>query len=321
MLSTDPTPRRALERERQRRQRRVIGGGLLVVAVLGFLVAVYVSGRGNSFSSALTTPAAVTLVSDGRVVERLDAEDARRLAHGSGTLPLDPRRTVRRGKATLTVELDRALLRRQLASASAGDAISVSERVVEARIETPITKQIYRNNCETAALSMLLASIGVEKDQVQLQDEIARAEPLDPKTTADGEMVWGDPTQGFVGRPPGGGPAGGFGVFEQPVMELASRWAEPVNLTEKPAEAIYRRLQRGHAVMTWIGLSDGPYETWQTPEGREVTVNFGEHTVVLTGIKGDQLFVNDPLDGLTKTWTKAEFEAKWALLGRRAISL
>jgi uncharacterized protein YvpB len=52
-----------------------------------------------------------------------------------------------------------------------------------------------------------------------------------------------------------------------------------------------------------------------------VTVNFGEHTVLLTGIAGDRIFVNDPLDGLKKVWTRAQFEAQWKLLGRRAISL
>jgi uncharacterized protein YvpB len=199
--------------------------------------------------------------------------------------------------------------------------ITVPSRVVSSRVATPIVQQIYRNNCETAALSMLLASVGVERDQRVLQDKIAAAEPLDPETNADGQMVWGDPNLGFVGRPPGGGPAGGFGVFERPVIELAERWAEPINLTDREPEAVYRRLRKGRAVMTWIGLSDGPYERWVSPAGNEVTVNFGEHTVVLTGIDGDRLYVNDPIDGLKKVWTKEEFEAKWDLLDRRAISL
>lgn len=53
----------------------------------------------------------------------------------------------------------------------------------------------------------------------------------------------------------------------------------------------------------------------------ETVARSAEHTVVLTGVEGDRLYVNDPLDGLRKVWTKAEFEAKWELLDRRAISL
>jgi len=73
--------------------------------------------------------------------------------------------------------------------------------------------------------------------------------------------------------------------------------------------------------MTWIGLSDGPYVQWRTREGRRVTGNFGEHTVVLTGLRGNRLAVNDPLDGRRKTWTKDKFELMWRRLGRRALSL
>ena len=35
---------------------------------------------------------------------------------------------------------------------------------------------------------------------------------------------------------------------------------------------------------------------------------------------GDRLLVNDPLSGEQQLWSKEEFEAKWSLLGRRAIS-
>lgn len=73
--------------------------------------------------------------------------------------------------------------------------------------------------------------------------------------------------------------------------------------------------------MTWVGLSDGPYESWVDERGERVGVNYGEHTVVLVGVRGDQVLVNDPLDGRFERWSKQRFEAMWKLLDRRAVSL
>lgn len=322
----ESTPTRIRDRktariERNRRIARVLGVATLIGVVA---LALYLLGGEDEHpaeGAIAATPGKVTLVSDRQVVARISPKRAARIGEDQGAAPLAPRRSVERGNSIRVFAIEEVSLRRRLAGAEAGELVSVPERVVSARVETPLVQQIYRNNCETAALSMLLGSAGIEVDQRRLQDRIATAEPLDPKTNDDGEMIWGDPNGGFVGRPPGGGPAGGFGVFEPPVLELASRWADPVDLTGRSAEAVYRRLRAGRAVMTWIGLSDGPYETWLSPEGTEITVNFGEHTVVLTGIEGDRLSVNDPLDGMRKTWTKQEFEAKWALLEQRAISI
>ncbi len=73
--------------------------------------------------------------------------------------------------------------------------------------------------------------------------------------------------------------------------------------------------------MAWIGLSAGPYRTWPTPTGGRVIGNFGEHTVVLTGLRGDTIELNDPLVGERTTWTKRDFERMWRRLDRRALSV
>lgn len=185
----------------------------------------------------------------------------------------------------------------------------------------PIVKQVFRNNCETAALSMLLTWDRVQVDQLKLQREIVRNGPLDPYTSAAGVRVWGDPDKGFVGRAEGGGVAGGYGVYQGPVRRLAARYgARLVDLSRQPVAKIYARLARGVPVMVWIGLSEGPYGRWVTPAGKQISANFGEHTVVLTAVRGDSLNVNDPLIGKRTIWTKADFETMWSRLGRRAIS-
>lgn len=306
----------------RRSQLRLI---VVLALVAGGLAAVVVAADSNDrIADPLERSGRVTLVAGDEVLAAIKPERAARIAQGAGKIPIALTERVERGPVTRTVAISADELRRRLTEATAGEpeqaVVEVPRRTVASRIDAPIVQQAYRNNCETAALSMLLATVGIDQDQLRLQELIAKAEPLDP--AGDGEqMIWGDPNEGFVGRVDGGGPAGGFGVFDQPIAALAGRWSEPLNLTAERPAAIYRRLLAGHAVMVWIGLSDGPYQTWRSPTGDEVTVNFGEHTVVLTGIEGDRLFVNDPIDGLRKTWSKPEFEAMWELLDRRAVSV
>lgn len=187
----------------------------------------------------------------------------------------------------------------------------------------PVVRQRLRNNCETAALSMILAARGVRRDQLVLQSRIARSGPLDPVPDADGGLpTWGDPDRGFVGRPEGGGTWGGYGVYQGPVRRLAAReGVRLTNLSRVRPSVIYRRLAAGRPVLAWIGLSAGPYRRWRTPSGREIGVNLGEHTVVLTGLSGGGVALNDPLVGVKRVWTRTEFEWRWSLLGRRALGL
>lgn len=298
------------------RRRRI--SALLIVAALvtGVVVLALPSGESRSEDSS------VTLSIPGSSPVRLSQSRARLVASGRRALPVPSSRVVSRGAAEITYELDRDAALRQLARVvGTGGTVEIEERAVSVEIDAPIVKQVYTNNCETATLEMLLATRGVERDQLTLQDEIRRDGTLDPRTAPDGTRIWGNPSEGFVGRVEGGGVAGGFGVYPKPVIDLAARWIErPDNLSARSPEQIYERLLEGRAVFAWIGLSDGPYESWRGPRGETVTVNYGEHTVLLRGLSGDQLLVNDPLSGERQIWSKQEFEEKWDLLNRRAIS-
>lgn len=301
-----------------RTRRRVAVGLLTFVAALAFTVGVIAAAGPEGDASSPAGP--VELIgAEGSTLATLQTAEVTGFTRARTPLPIARRRTVEDGSATVTYRLDEAELRRRLMTAGAQN-VAVPERAVASRISTPVVQQQFQNNCETAALSMLLASRGRPRDQVSLQREVRQDGPLDPRTGAEGEMVWGDPEVGYVGRVDGGGTAGGFGVYEQPILALARRWTDPVDLSGQPASAIYDQLLEGRAVLAWIGLQDGPYETWSTPNGGEVTVNYGEHTVLLVGIQGDRLLVNDPLDGQRKWWTKEEFELMYERLDRRAIS-
>lgn len=230
----------------------------------------------------------------------------------------------RRGDALVTVSLDRARFVSELGRAlrEGGDAVSVGRRLGAASVRLPLVKQALRNNCETATLSMLLAARGLHVAQLELQRRLRRSGRLDPVFPAAGGLpIWGDPEVGFVGRPNGGGTSGGYGVYQAPIRALAARFGvELVDLTGRSSSAIYRRLLAGHPVMVWVGLSNGPYKMWRTPQGKLIRANLGEHTVVLTSIRGSSVTLNDPLSGQRASWTRAYFEQLWQRLGRRALS-
>lgn len=262
--------------------------------------------------------------------ERVLAEAPVAKLHGEKRLEswlsdLSSRRAARRGRARVSLRVDRDALeaRARRAIRVGGGTVRAPERTVAASVRLPIVEQALRNNCETAALSMLLAARDVRASQLRLQRDLARSGEPDPKLDAGGGLpTWGDPREGFVGRADGGGTSGGYGVYQDPVRALArTRGVALEDLSGAPPQAIYRRLLAGRPVMVWVGLSDGPFKSWRTPDGGTVTGNFGEHTVVLTGISGEGLSVNDPLDGERKTWTRERFETLWSRLGKRALAV
>jgi len=252
-------------------------------------------------------------------VTRLKTLPLRRLEQWVESVPA--RRRERRGFGLVTLATDREKLVRAVRRAldQGGGTVRLPERPVAAYARLPIVRQLLRNNCETAALSMLLASRAVRVNQLELQGQLPRSGPLDPEVTDQGER-WGDPRRGYVGRAEGGGTSGGYGVYEAPVRALAAENGVRLSdLSRRPVASIYESLLAGRPVMVWVGLSEGPYKTWTTPEGQSVTGNFGEHTVVLTGIRGQSISVNDPLVGERTTWTRPYFEELWDRLGRRAL--
>lgn len=218
-------------------------------------------------------------------------------------------------------------LRRREAAAAAlqlndgNGSIAVAAAPTAVSIDAPVIKQKLRNNCEATALQVLLQTAGSRVPQLELQEQLPKSGPLDPIVSSAG-LTWGDPDSGFVGRADGGGSAGGFGVYPGPVQRLAAKQGVALeDLTGRPARSIYSKLLSGRAVMVWVGLGDGPYSSWRSPTGRQITVNLNEHTVVLNGLdKNGQLLVVNPLTGRAEIWSKDKFEAMWQLLGRRALS-
>ena len=235
---------------------------------------------------------------------------------------LPARTVVRKGAATIVYRYEvQGTLRRARALGPAGGSVRAVRTPVSSRIALPVLGQRLRNDCEVTALQIAMAGEGVRATQERLQSQLDTSGPLDPVDGPSGR-VWGDPDEGFVGRPDGGGTAGGFGVYPAPLRKLAKRYRVDMDdVTGASPSGIYARVLSGRPVIAWVGLSDGPYATWSSPEGRRVDVNFGEHTVVLAGIGADSsIRVVNPLQGTLESWSPSKFERMWALLGRRALA-
>jgi uncharacterized protein YvpB len=312
--------RRIAARRRTVLRRRTFA--LAALAGLAGIAALLLLGGGAP--SRRGQPGFLTLSLDGRTLARRPVADLRGRGAIAALLASVPAgRTVRHGPTAIDLRTERAALSRELARAAreGGGAVTVPERPAAARTRVPLVRQALRDNCETASLSMVLAFRGRAVGQLALQGQVAHSRPLDPSVSAQGQEVWGDPNRGFVGRADGGGPGGGFGVYQRPIEALAKRHGvELRDLTGASPKAVYRALLSGRPVLAWVALSDGPFASWQTPAGRTVRVNYGEHAVVLTGVGPGSVSLNEPLSGRRLTWAKPDFERMWAGLGRRALS-
>ena len=150
--------------------------GLVLLCVLVGLGAGAWYALSESRGNPATKPP-VRVLSGGRVLlsgppERLRAWLVSRLRQWLAAIP--PRRVRRRGAARVIFELDRRelLQRVRRRAAQGGGDVPLTERVVAARATLPVVKQALRNNCETAALSMLLAVNGKRVDQLALQRQL-----------------------------------------------------------------------------------------------------------------------------------------------------
>lgn len=312
-----------------RRRRLVAFAALLLAAAAA--IAVAVAGRvGSGATSPAPVPPPATVIeiyAGQRLLIEVKVPRDRPPDRVALRLVLTARLTratvAARGTARIRYVYDvGATMRRALAVGRSGGRVQAVREPVSSRIVAPVVRQFQRNACEAAALQILLATTGVDVSQQRLQAAFPRSGPLDPVGTGP-ERTWGDPDRGYVGRVDGGGVAGGFGIYPGPVAETARRYGRRLDdLTAGAPASIYARLLRGRAVIAWIGLSDGPYGAWRSPRGKQIEVNFGEHTIVLTGMNrnGDLRVVN-PLQGTLEIWSRQRFETAWQLLGRRALAV
>jgi len=192
--------------------------------------------------------------------------------------------------------------------------VRIAVGVKRIEIRRPHLRQAWRNNCETAGLSTLLAG---RPDQRRLQALLPVSAPLEPRSTPRG-LVWGDPEEGFVGNVR----AGGYGVYERPLLALAHAvGVDLVNLSGGPFVSLVDAVRSGRPVLAWVTLGASSPRSWRTTQGQVVRADRAEHAVVLVGWEPGLVAYLDPWDGTRKVEDLETFAARWRLLGQRAITL
>lgn len=195
----------------------------------------------------------------------------------------------------------------------------IPEKKITVKLNVPYHRQEHALSCEIAALKMALNFYGVKISESELLAELA----YDTKLPRSKDNIWGDPDLGFVGNINGNIPNQGYGVYEQPIADIASKFRKSKALKNGSLSNILTEVAEKHPVIVWGTLASGKDISWKTKEGKFIKAIYGEHTRVVIGFSGTvsnpkYIIFRDPIYG-TITMTKKEFLKDWALLGNKAV--
>ncbi|MCX4751367.1 C39 family peptidase [Kitasatospora sp. NBC_01287] len=191
-------------------------------------------------------------------------------------------------------------------------------------VQVPLYYQQLGNDCEAAALRMMLAAHGIAVQDQQILDRIG-VDRVHGEFGHDGPNS-GDPFKAFVGDPDGSENEGtGYGVYDPPVAAAARAYGAKVAFTGQgltPAR-LRAHVQAGRPAIVWVDYlwrkrPDHPYTAY---DGRSVLyAGPAEHAVVVTGYTDLAVTINDPARGHL-TVARGDFEAGYATYGDMAVVL
>ena len=283
--------------------------GLAIACVLVALVAAPDAGRSTTPAQAMTEPPHVPFAI--RTAEIAAAVALRATPHPNPP-PQGGRETPRNSKT----ETQRAMATRVMAAPAAAPG-SIT-------IPVPLYKQTMNLDCETASLEMALAYRGHWYSQAYLFS-LEHADTRPAVKNADGSIAqWGNPFTNFVGNVHGAEHlATGYGIYYPPILWIARGLGDPgaAGGTGYSASTIYAALASGHPVQVWVEYqwvrpATGVWKAW---DNTKVHYSLHEHTVVLSGLSGTQVRVNDPWPGVQYWIDKSTFERSWADFFNMAI--
>lgn len=193
------------------------------------------------------------------------------------------------------------------------------------QLDVPLENQFDEvtlgNGCEVTALSMLLNFYGFDTNKNQLAEELVYV-PL-----YEDYNHHGDPREGFVGNIYGGDSA--MGVDVEPITDVAESIVkeqyEVVSGRDKSFDEIVKVLQSGKPVWMIATLelqvpTDADFFQWNTQNG-EILVTALIHSVVITGIDGDTMYVNDPYGHKDREVSKEDLVAIYEKMGQQYLYL
>ncbi|OUA86307.1 C39 family peptidase [Bacillus thuringiensis] len=119
----------------------------------------------------------------------------------------------------------------------------------------------------------------------------------------------------------------GYGVDPAPLKKILDGYTNNVvDLTGADFSKIEEAIDNNQPVTTWITNSfakNVSNYSWKTPSGKEVTVDFDTHVVVVIGYDKNLVYFLDPLksDKLTFSTSKEGFRASYEYKGKKALTL
>src|SRR5438309_207883 len=187
-------------------------------------------------------------------------------------------------------------------------------------INVPWYHQQYNLSCEESSLSMVLAFFGHPTTEQQIFDQIT----VDLVHYWAGKPGGGDPFVNFVGDPNGSEvQQTGYGVYWPPIDAAAGQFGATVARagTGVAPATVYDAVRAGHPVLVWVTFNWLPDARSDYAAYDGVTIPYAgpeEHAMVVTGINGNSVRVNDPDRG--QYWvTFSRFEASYAVYGQMAV--
>jgi uncharacterized protein YvpB len=181
-------------------------------------------------------------------------------------------------------------------------------------------RQEHALSCEVAALRMALLYRGVKVTENELIAQLPISDP-NPRNLKDN--TWGDPNLGFVGNINGRMPNSGYGVYEQPIYNMASKYRNARIITNGSIADLTTELANGNPVVVWGVIGKGKDISWKTPEGKVITAKLDEHARTLIGFTGKSdnpklMILLDPIYGEIRLSISA-FQKNWDMLAKKAV--
>lgn len=230
------------------------------------------------------------------------------------------------------------LLQRNLSKESDHTAISTENVTVKTSsqeaqsqntlLNVPLESQFegeipLENGCEITALSMLLQYYGFQTNKNELAAKLTYV----PVYEDEANNIHGDPQEGFVGNIYGGDMA--MGAFVEPIEKVARAVVKDqyqvVSSRDTDFETLLEQVQMGTPV--WIVStvdyeipSESDFMLWQTKSG-SVSVTGLCHAVVITGVKGTNVYVNNPYGQKDEEIDRAVLEEIYEKMGSQSLYL
>ena len=189
------------------------------------------------------------------------------------------------------------------------------------KLAIPYHHQEHALSCEVASLLMALNYKGANVTE----DELIQQLPISDPSPRQSNNIWGDPNLGFVGNIDGTMPNTGYGVYEQPIYDLAIKFRPAKIITAETLTNLITELSNGNPIVVWGVVGAGKDISWKTSEGKTITAKLDEHARTLIGFTGTSdnpkmMILMDPIYGEIRL-SVADFLKNWEMLSKKAIAI